>query len=150
MYLINGGEVTLTVSGATQELAGKWVNMYTGAEEAVNGITNGAKDISAPWSNAPCVLWLKSDVTAIEDNSSENHFGTNVFGMMAKGQHIIEVTNLLGRVVASLEYNFITADDFQAFIENRLGLTAGLYLIRLKGKTDSTPVKFLLGPSKNR
>lgn len=58
VYLGNGGSTTLTIDDAGEPLQGTWMNVFTGAEENVTGISNGSKRYTSPWGVAPALLWI--------------------------------------------------------------------------------------------
>lgn len=58
VYFSNGGTATLTIASASGQLAGIWMNAFTGEEQTASNVGNGAQSLTAPWSNVPSVLWL--------------------------------------------------------------------------------------------
>jgi hypothetical protein len=58
IYLGKGRNSTLTIEGATKQLQGIWMNVFTGEEKKVSRISNGSYQCTSPWGDAPSLLWL--------------------------------------------------------------------------------------------
>ncbi|HVZ89698.1 MAG TPA: DUF5060 domain-containing protein [Polyangia bacterium] len=59
VYEAGPGSVTLTIAGAINPLAAKWVDLSTGAESVLAAQSNGTRAFSNPWSD-PAVLYLRA------------------------------------------------------------------------------------------
>ncbi len=77
VYLSNGGSTTLNIAGAKGTLKGTWMNAYTGAEQAAGPFPSGSANLTAPWSNAPSLLWI--------DDGSSTHVNPGIRGGTAQG-----------------------------------------------------------------
>ena len=134
VYLSNAGSATLTISGASGQLAGTWLNAYTGQQQSAGSLGNGSQNVTSPWSNVPALLWLRSGQTQTADFWSNKGIAlpqTSAEKTRTVGG--VDIISLQGKLIASIENSPLHAFSVRKECL-KLGLHPGEYFARFRSR----------------